>query len=464
MFLIAAMAAMSLTSCQKENIARDDSTTTLTVRASIAPLANATKTYIDDKQVYWDADEQMKVVNLDSKENIQYTSSTFQPSSDSKQGVFSFNVKETGETRYAGVYPASAANGMKNLGYRIDLLATQNATADSYDPEAYILVTAAETIDLSTAGEWEATYYRATALNNFQLSNLNDGIVSVAITLPSYKYEDAGGETIEVSPAGSRYYDLETGTPKSVYYAQSNVITVKYTEPLTASAKNIWFTSWGVELAPGDEITIEASSDSKIYTKTLNIKESRSLKEGWLNTVAIDMSDADVKNIGEIKGSLELTFPDDNRDDNKVGGYEQTWTAIADTYKFTIANFNNNNWSNWTYIRCGSKKNASLATITNKTALPKLKSIDITVDKATNSAENLNEVKLDVYKDYTGETPSELVTTIPYSGQVAKGTLTFDIPAGNQADNLHYQIVFDCKKASGNGIIQISKVTYNVAE
>ena len=45
---------------------------------------------------------------------------------------------------------------------------------------------------------------------------------------------------------------------------------------------------------------------------------------------------------------LALVFPDDNKESNKVGSYEKTWTAKSGSTEFSIANFNNNNWNdNW---------------------------------------------------------------------------------------------------------------------
>lgn len=297
--LIAAIAAMSLTSCQKETLKpAEEGTTTLTVHATVEDVANATKTYIDGTQVYWDTDEQMKVVNLETYD--EYNSDGFTASDNNTHGVFTFTVKETEASRYAGIYPADAGIKKNQEGYRIDLPATQFPTANSYDPDAYILITEAETIDLTTEQEWVATYYRATALNNFQLTNLNDDITSVKITFPdNYEYTNSAGETITVHPAGSRYFDLETGTPQRVFANGSSTITLQYAEALSANTKNIWFTTWGVELKQGDKITIEASSKTTKYTKTLTANEAKSLKEGWLNIVPINMEGAETESISQ---------------------------------------------------------------------------------------------------------------------------------------------------------------------
>lgn len=52
-----------------------------------------------------------------------------------------------------------------------------------------------------------------------------------------------------------------------------------------------------------------------------------------------------------------LTFPDDNKATNGIGGYDKTWTAKIGKDTWSIVNFNNNNWkNNWKWIKCGGRK------------------------------------------------------------------------------------------------------------
>lgn len=50
-----------------------------------------------------------------------------------------------------------------------------------------------------------------------------------------------------------------------------------------------------------------------------------------------------------------LTFPDDNKANNSVNDYTSSWEAKVGTDTWTITNFNNYQWKDWTYIKCGSK-------------------------------------------------------------------------------------------------------------
>ncbi len=162
------------------------------------------------------------------------------------------------------------------------------------------------------------------------------------------------------------------------------------------------------------------------------------------------------------EGSVILTFPDDNSKSNGLtsGQYESEWEAKIGENTWKIYAFNNNNWDNWTYIRCGRKSVASVATISTATAMPKLTAIDVTVDKITVS--KVNSITLSIYSDATLSTA--VVEGIEPRSALATGSMVFEIPAENQAADQYYKLTFDCPVAGSNGIIQISKVTYIAAE
>ena len=162
------------------------------------------------------------------------------------------------------------------------------------------------------------------------------------------------------------------------------------------------------------------------------------------------------------EGSVILTFPDDNKENNKVNGYVDPWTAMSGDYSFTITAFNNSNWNNWTYIRCGRKDNDSVASISNATALPALTLIEVTVDDILDVSK-VNSITMSIYSDAELSTP--VAENIDPSTGIVEGSMRFEIPAGNQAADQYYKLTFDCASHhSKNGIIQISKVTYIAAE
>ena len=153
-----------------------------------------------------------------------------------------------------------------------------------------------------------------------------------------------------------------------------------------------------------------------------------------------------------------LSFPDDSAAVNKVSAYNVTWQAVVGTDVWTIANFNNNSWNNdWTYIKCGSKKFASVASIRTDFAIDKaIANVVVTIDALKNT-DKIKSVKLQVATDTSFTTVEQEIA----AEELAVGNLIFTIPT--PAANKYYKVVFDMAKASSNGFVQISKVMYNEA-
>lgn len=283
---VAAVAAMSLTSCQKENFnpAGDGETVTITVHANVEDVANATKTHIEGTQVLWDENEEMKIILFgDSAKSITaFSSDSFVPDEGNATGTFTVKVKTTTHTKMAGIYPGTASGWIESeTTAPIILPDKQNASAGSYDPNAYVMITASE--DLQEGDfEWNARYKRIAALNKFTLTGLTEGIKKVIITFPEGQ-----------NAAGTRNFDLTTGKAGSMSEGSSNAITVNYSTPLSAGTNDIWFTSWGVQMNEGEILTIRAETADKAYTKEFPARKSGDLLlENYLNEGEFDMSGA----------------------------------------------------------------------------------------------------------------------------------------------------------------------------
>lgn len=155
------------------------------------------------------------------------------------------------------------------------------------------------------------------------------------------------------------------------------------------------------------------------------------------------VSSAEDKSVGV------LTFPDENKNNNKVSGYK-TWNAKMDGREYTISNGNNNNWNKWTYIKFGNKNAASTGKISTSSYTEKISKIVMKIDAITKK--NVNSIKLNV-SDSTS-----VIETI--DGTKATGYCEFKIT--NPGENLTYEIVVDCSQGSSNGLLQVSKVEYFV--
>lgn len=148
-----------------------------------------------------------------------------------------------------------------------------------------------------------------------------------------------------------------------------------------------------------------------------------------------------------------LSFPDDNKLNNKKNSYTETWTAKIGDFSWKIKNFNNNRWS-WTHIKAGSKNFASVATIDNTTPFDKaIGKIVVDVEKDV-EARFVNSICLQVASDANFSNVIETVKLIYYK----KTDFVFNVSAPQA--NLYYRLKFDLKKGNGNGFVQVNKVEY----
>ena len=190
-FMTMAVAVVALSACQKEF---EQKTTSKegTLKISVKANVDDTKSYIDGTAIKWGTGEYMKIGVYDG------TATTFGNSTDESadlwngdaEALFNFSITPANtadEYTYYGLYPASAAVASSNTNpasYKVSLPAAQNATATSYDPKAYILVAKPEGGKTITSTDWEASFRRATALNQITLKNLPEAIKRVTITAP----------------------------------------------------------------------------------------------------------------------------------------------------------------------------------------------------------------------------------------------------------------------------------------
>lgn len=150
----------------------------------------------------------------------------------------------------------------------------------------------------------------------------------------------------------------------------------------------------------------------------------------------------------------ELTFPDENKDNNKVTKYASEWEAKIgeDTYKIT--NANNNSWKdNWTYIKFGNKVGASIGSIITPVFTEPISSVALTIDAITTkyvNSINISTADSNSAANYKWSDPIEF--------NIAGGIISvnFSTPLKNKL----YKIEFDCKQSKSNGVVTLSKVSF----
>ena len=297
--MLIAAAAMAFTSCQKEETAAPETVSaTLTMHADV----EQTKTYLENNAVLWGTGEAVKLY-VGSGETAKFFDSASTDDYDGEASAsFTFTIEDVDAANsYAlgGIYPASAAmDDNKNAAqYKVILPATQNQVDGNYDPSAYIMVLKPEVVTELPA-EYTASFRRAVALNKITLTGVKENLSSVEITVPEEKYL-----------AGRRYMDLTTGESGEVYYDQSNKVTVN--SSFTGNSIDVWFTSWGVELAEGDKLSIKMTSATKTYTHTITARaEGIKFVEGDLNTLTVNMSSATEETLDNFSGEYLIVNTD----------------------------------------------------------------------------------------------------------------------------------------------------------
>lgn len=150
-----------------------------------------------------------------------------------------------------------------------------------------------------------------------------------------------------------------------------------------------------------------------------------------------------------------ISFAADNTTrGEEVGSYTKTWESTTNGFTVSIANFNNNKWDKWNYIKCGRKDNASVATITTKAAIDKaITKVVVTIDGVT--ADKVNSATLTVASDaeFTKDVQTITVTA-------AKGELPYVVTT--PTENMYYKLTYDCTSSTKNGFVQISKIEYYI--
>ena len=269
--------------------------------------------------------------------------------------------------------------------------------------------------------------------------HVNDTVV-IKGYITNYK-----GNTLEIASKGNSYATFvskEAGL-SSITVNETSSEFAKVNELSTVEGLNGSSFTFKVSVTEGYEIVcvkvngVEITPNNDVYTATI------------LGNTAISV-ETKVKGSKDPESIVSLTFPDDNSSNNGIGSYTDEWTAQIGTYEWTISNFNNNKWDNWTFIKAGRKNNASIAKISSKfTEI--ITSITITVDSIT--TDYVNSFKLVVSKNADGSDVLEEISL-----DLKKGSN--EIKISKATSGCYYIFTFDFKSAKSNGVLSLSKLEY----
>lgn len=263
------------------------------------------------------------------------------------------------------------------------------------------------------------------ALSLYKLSDPSIPTLSIDQTSKTWAADatDAFVVNVTVNSEGGDW----TVTPETLSWATITVDKTAGTITVTPNGAN------ETETANEATLTVTHASDASL-TKEISLKQNAA-------------------GGGETPKTYTLQFGKTYNSEG-ISSYAKSWTVTCDGFTWDMVNWNNNQ-NGWTYVKAGSNKNASVATITTKTTMPEaISTVTMTIDEI--NATYVNSIKLEVLSA-DGNTVKETIT-----GTKVKGDCVFKIT--NPQQDCKCKITVDCKqntaKNGKNGFVQVSKVVY----
>lgn len=207
----------------------------------------------------------------------------------------------------------------------------------------------------------------------------------------------------------------------------------------------------------GDKLTVTATpkegykvSSIKVNDQALTVADDNTAEftAELNNKVVVEF----VSESAPVAKVYTVSFVKDNCQSSTDYVSGKAWTNTTDGLTYSIVNCANSN-KQWDFIRAGSKNKDSIGTITtDKPFAEAIAESTIKIDAVTPTSINSIKLLVSTSADFTTD------TTTSYDVNVAKGEQTTKITT--PVANAYYRYVIDCKKASKNGPIQISKITF----
>lgn len=341
---------------------------------------------------------------------------------------------------------------------------TYDATADTYSimsmdglDSPYVKGIASNS-DLTLVGEGDKS--------NFTIAKQQDGTLKIGLT----------------SGSNTRYIGYNTQSPRFAMYKGSTSQPVSLTlypaviksvisasdisnvEAVGVKDATVAITLMGVTSSvtatPDGTVVTAASVSGTTLTYTVSENTTSAAREGSITLSADGVADCVIKvsqlAVGQTNPvSYSLTFPDDNKENNKLSSYTSSWTAKIGDNAWSIVNFNNNNWNDWTSIKAGSKKADSAAKITTDWAIKEAIS-KLTVEFGSVTTTYVNSIKWEISSQEDFSTIDETITLdlTKVDSKIVESSVT------TPSTLRYYRLTVECKKGK-NGIVEVKSVTYS---
>ena len=294
----AAIVASMLFSCNKfeaEIKPADESTIKVELTANTADTKVTIGSQTAGKYpVTWNAEGETVVmyeVTPDgSKSYLSAEEYTLSTSNKTAKFEFEVEAKEAASYDYYFFSPAAVIGGFASGKFNIKLPASQKSGATSVDP-ASIILQATALGQTSQAASINAGFKMISAVGKMTLKNLplgtGESVNSVSIQAPG---KDLAATT-----------NLSTDGTFTHNNGATDKITVDVSGLTTTGNFDVWFNCWPCSLAAGEKLVITANTDDAIYTREITLSAAKEFKAGAVNTITVDMANAEKPEIIEYK-------------------------------------------------------------------------------------------------------------------------------------------------------------------
>lgn len=212
----------------------------------------------------------------------------------------------------------------------------------------------------------------------------------------------------------------------------------------------------------GDKLTVTATpkegykvSSIKVNDQALSVADDNTAEfTAELNNKVVVEFVSDSAPVAKV---YTVSFVKDNCQSSTDYVSNKAWKNTTDGLTYSIVNCANNN-KGWDFIKAGSKKKDSIATITTDSPFTEaIAESAITIDSVNDKFINSITLLVSTSKDFTTDTTTSYDVNVAEEEQITKIT--------TPVANAYYKYVIDCKQSKENGPIQISKITFTtVAE
>ena len=312
---------MLLFSCNKaEKVVNvEDNMVKVTLIAGNPQVNPGTKTEIQGGNTpYWSVGDAIGVTNGTST-NREFTTAITSPAQTTE-----FTGTTISGDLYA-YYPFSE-QGVSTSGARIDLPASQNPTAVSFDGSADVLVSKMFTVDPEATSVSGLEFKRLTAVVKVVLKD-NDHLLSGEH--PSNVSLEA--ETDLIGSVRVNFANQEM--TKSTSPAPSKIVSANYTASTNYeinSTNAAYLVVWPTELEAGTTLKVTASTENFAISKNITLSSPITFSAGKITTLNIGLTSA---NVVTSTSGLALPFEDDMAWANSGTSDGNTALAVSDLPK-----------------------------------------------------------------------------------------------------------------------------------